>query len=137
MILLRTGRLSAPSSRAQPRIGPSPLHGVYLPVARNSLECLAAAIRKTQSGASHQVFDSSRHQHLASPGQRSHSGTDVNGNATDARLRPPQKLRPCGLLSSLSHCGCACHFPLKEIDISIFIVALYSLVAIKLARDPI
>ena len=40
-------------------------------------------IRKTQSGASHQLFDSSRHQHLASPGQRSHSGTNVNGNATD------------------------------------------------------
>ena len=81
---------------------PSAFYGVNLPVAWNSLECLAAAICKAQTGASHQVFDSSRHQHFASPGKRSHSGTNVNRNATDivAHHFALAGVQPCANINS-------------------------------------
>ena len=55
-------------------------YGVYLPIARHSLECLAPSIREPQPGARYQILHRSGNQYLASARERCDPCADMNSN---------------------------------------------------------
>ena len=61
----------------------SPLYGVGVPFAGNTLRGLTTAVTEAQTGARHEVFDRARYKDFARTGKRRHPRTDVHGNAAD------------------------------------------------------
>jgi len=56
-------------------------HGVQIPLSRNALEPVCAALGEGETGARHEVSDRTRDEHLAGLGLRHHPCADVDGDA--------------------------------------------------------